>query len=604
VRAVLHDVAVLEDDDAVRTPDGREPMRDEDRRQAARQLEETVEERRLGADVEIGGGLVEHEHAGAALDREQRPGDRDPLPLPARELGALGVLAREGRVQALWQGVDELQRTGTVERGADPLVVVQQLHRAVPDVLAHGQLVVDEVLEDRGHTPPPRAHRVLTELAAVDEDAAGLRLVQPGEQLDQGRLAGAVQPYDRQRPPGLDREVEVAQHRPVAVAVAEGDPVEADLAGRHPFDGGRARGLRLLVGDPALQSLEARERAEPVLGLVVGALDVGTERADQQDALEDVRELAQGQRPGRRGTRGADGRDRAEDEPDRRRQQVRAVDVAPTGLPDGIDRLAGARPVAVAEPVEQPEDADLLPGRARRDQVAVVVAPAPLRREPGLEAAVPAEAGPDHDSHRQRPTREEQRRPPGVDNAHERSRDRPLQVDREQEQRRPARPARREPGAAMRIGEVRERVEGLGLLEHGHTDGAERRDRRPLAQPIVDLPGERERARELQRADHLLRHEEHAGDEQRVAERAPLGRVEAGVDRGRDAADDRARRDDERDRHQAGKELHHDRGHQQPAAVGKDAQHRESERNSLTHAGNPRSRPGSQRGRPWAAGRP
>ena len=96
------------------------------------------------------------------------------------------------------------------------LVVVQQLDRAEADVVAHRQLVVDEVLEDRGDAAPPRAARVTrVSRTPSTSDAARLRLVEPREQLDERRLAGAVQADDRERLAGRDRQVEAAQHRPL-----------------------------------------------------------------------------------------------------------------------------------------------------------------------------------------------------------------------------------------------------------------------------------------------------------------------------------------------------------------------------------------------------
>ena len=67
--------------------------------QAARRLEDAVEDLGLAADVELRGGLVEQDDAGAALDREQRAGQRHPLPLAARKVGAALVLARQHGVE-------------------------------------------------------------------------------------------------------------------------------------------------------------------------------------------------------------------------------------------------------------------------------------------------------------------------------------------------------------------------------------------------------------------------------------------------------------------------------------------------------------------------
>src|SRR5207248_5093476 len=105
------------------------------------------------------------------------------------------------------------------------------------------------------------------------------------------------------------------------------------------------------------------------------------------------------------------------------------------------------------EPGKEAEDADLLAGLARRDQVAEVVAPPALRRERRLVAAVPTESAADRHAEGERAGSERERRPPLVDDADEHRRDGPLQVHREQEERRPARPAGGEPRAAPMVDE-------------------------------------------------------------------------------------------------------------------------------------------------------
>src|SRR6478672_12389825 len=57
----LDDRAVLQHDDAVGAPHGREAVRDQDRGRAAGDLDEAVEQLCLGAHVEVRGRLVEHE---------------------------------------------------------------------------------------------------------------------------------------------------------------------------------------------------------------------------------------------------------------------------------------------------------------------------------------------------------------------------------------------------------------------------------------------------------------------------------------------------------------------------------------------------------------
>src|SRR4051812_7616139 len=96
----------------------------------------------------------------------------------------------------------------------------------------------------------------------------------------------------------------------------------------------------------------------------------------------------------------------------------------------------------VAEPVPEPEDADLLAGPAGGDQVTEVAPAAAELVEALLEALVHPEAAPDRDPHRQRAGREQQRRPPRVDDADQEGRRCPLQVHRAEQERAPTRSAR------------------------------------------------------------------------------------------------------------------------------------------------------------------
>ena len=100
VRAELDDGAVLEHADAVGLAHGREAVRDEDRRAAARGVEDALEDLRLAAHVELGRRLVEQHDAGAGAHGAQRPGQRDALPLAARQVGAAGVALGQDRCRA------------------------------------------------------------------------------------------------------------------------------------------------------------------------------------------------------------------------------------------------------------------------------------------------------------------------------------------------------------------------------------------------------------------------------------------------------------------------------------------------------------------------
>src|SRR5438094_7639867 len=85
VRAELDHLAVLQHADAIGVAHRREAVRDQDRRGVARSGEDTVEDLRLTADVELGRGLVEQHQPGAEPHGAQRSRQGDALPLADRK---------------------------------------------------------------------------------------------------------------------------------------------------------------------------------------------------------------------------------------------------------------------------------------------------------------------------------------------------------------------------------------------------------------------------------------------------------------------------------------------------------------------------------------
>ena len=155
-----------------------------------------------------------------SVTEAQRARQRDALPLAAREIGSALVGAGQ-------DGAERRQslRSRGFERAKHHLV----WRAGGRDVVPQRQLEPDEVLEDRGQPRPPLRHVQLAQVHAVHFDCAGLRVVEPAQQLRQGRLAGAVLPDDRQRRTGGDCEVESLEHRPAA-GIGKGDAAEADVA--------------------------------------------------------------------------------------------------------------------------------------------------------------------------------------------------------------------------------------------------------------------------------------------------------------------------------------------------------------------------------------
>src|SRR4051812_38786311 len=102
MRSLLGNLPLLEDDDFAGAADGGEAVGDDDRGAAVEEALEAALDRLLGADVDVGGGLVEDEDARLG---EEGAGEGDQLALPGRELYA--ALADFG-VQALGQLGNEL----------------------------------------------------------------------------------------------------------------------------------------------------------------------------------------------------------------------------------------------------------------------------------------------------------------------------------------------------------------------------------------------------------------------------------------------------------------------------------------------------------------
>ena len=101
VCAELDDLSVLEHADAVRLADGGEPVRDQDRRALTGRGEDAVEDLGLATHVELRGRLVEEHHAGAEVDRAERTGEGDPLPLTARQVGAALVALGQQQIDCM-----------------------------------------------------------------------------------------------------------------------------------------------------------------------------------------------------------------------------------------------------------------------------------------------------------------------------------------------------------------------------------------------------------------------------------------------------------------------------------------------------------------------
>ena len=125
-------------------------------------------------------GLIQQEHP--RLHR-QRPGQGHPLPLPAGELGgvAAAIAAQLHQIQQL------------VDATADRLLFPAAELQAERHVLAHVAVLEEgEVLKNKAHLPV--LDGAIRGLLASDPDAAGVGLLQTGDQAKQRALSRAGGP--------------------------------------------------------------------------------------------------------------------------------------------------------------------------------------------------------------------------------------------------------------------------------------------------------------------------------------------------------------------------------------------------------------------------
>ena len=159
---------------------------------------------------------------------------------------------------------------------------------------------------------------VVAQVVAVEQDAAFVRVVEPGQQLHQGGLAGAVLADQRHHLAGLEREVEMAHRPALGAGIDEADILEdealADRPGKRPRILGR-QDLRphLEEGEEIveIERLARRRREARQQPLQKGAQ--AAERAGEKGEVAD-REVARQRAPGDVGIGEvvADGADRGE----------------------------------------------------------------------------------------------------------------------------------------------------------------------------------------------------------------------------------------------------------------------------------------------------
>src|SRR6185437_11371339 len=133
------------------------------------------------------------------------------LPLTAGKLTAFLEPLAELRVVSLRQRLDEGARPA-LDRGVVPARLILEIALVTRShVLADAHLVAGEILENHADPLPQRALIEAREVFAVEENPAARRRIEPCQQLDERRLAGAVLAHERQAGAGLEVQCHILE---------------------------------------------------------------------------------------------------------------------------------------------------------------------------------------------------------------------------------------------------------------------------------------------------------------------------------------------------------------------------------------------------------
>ena len=218
VGAAFDDAPGFEDEDDVGVADGGEPVGDDDGGAAFEGLVEGGLDGGLGGVVQGGGGFVEDDDAGLG---EQQPGDGEALAFPAGE--AVAALPDDG-VEAVGQVGDEVGEAGAAQGVEDLLVVGGGAGQAQ----VGAQRLVEEVpvLGDDADGLAQGGGGEVADVGAADADGAGVDVVEAGQELGEGGLAGAGGADDGDDLAGVDAEGDVVDDLDAAAGVEGGDLLE------------------------------------------------------------------------------------------------------------------------------------------------------------------------------------------------------------------------------------------------------------------------------------------------------------------------------------------------------------------------------------------
>src|SRR5438309_6790362 len=223
-------------------------MRDEQDGATAEEVAHPREEIVLGARVERRGRLVQDDERSIS---EEGAGEGDALPLAYRDVLPPHEIWPQYRVVRVRPRVHERIGAGPFRRSDDGFEILEVLHPAEPDVLAHREHEPREILEQHGDALVDPALIVRRHVLAIPEHAAGVGAVETREHFRERGLTRSVlaDESDHFAGPDLERHIVEREARWKCRAavlrrrwwIAEGHVVEVDAIERRGALGERRR---------------------------------------------------------------------------------------------------------------------------------------------------------------------------------------------------------------------------------------------------------------------------------------------------------------------------------------------------------------------------
>ena len=195
MRAALDDFAAVDHENLIGPANRGQAVRDHEAGTPLHQRQHSLLDVHFGAGVDGAGRLIENQHGRVG---QNRAGDGQKLSLPLRQVragfGQLGVIA-------LRQALDKLLAVGQLRRAVN--LLVGRVRTAIGDVGSNRSGEQIHVLKHHAQAQPQRAALDVPDVDSVDENIAGIDVVKPHQQIDDGGLARAGGADERDRLTGL-----------------------------------------------------------------------------------------------------------------------------------------------------------------------------------------------------------------------------------------------------------------------------------------------------------------------------------------------------------------------------------------------------------------